>query len=100
MYWRTYIWKQKSSTVCYDYDMYVDGDFRASKTRANTGGDNTASVSNRRAYAYTLDNMLTYTKTFANIHNLTATVVQSIEGSTSETSSVNAKGIPIDTQKW
>lgn len=88
------------SSFSYDYDMYVDGDFRASKTRANTGGDNTASVSNRRAYAYTLDNMLTYTKTFANIHNLTATVVQSIEGSTSETSSVNAKGIPIDTQKW
>ena len=88
------------SSFSYDYDMYVDGDFRASKTRANTGGDNTANVSNRRAYAYTLDNMLTYTKTFANIHNLTATVVQSIEGSTSETSSVNAKGIPIDTQKW
>ena len=87
------------SSFSYDYDMYVDGDFRASKTRANTGGDNTANVSNRRAYAYTLDNMLTYTKTFANIHNLTATVVQSIEGSTSETSSVNAKGIPIDTQK-
>ena len=88
------------SSFSYDYDMYVDGDFRASKTRANTGGDNTASVSNRRAYAYTLDNMLTYTKTFGSIHNLTATVVQSIEGSSAETSYISAKGIPIDVQKW
>ena len=88
------------SSFSYDYDMYVDGDFRASKTRANTGGDNTASVSNRRAYAYTLDNMLTYTKTFGSIHNLTATVVQSIEGSSVETSYISAKGIPIDVQKW
>jgi len=88
------------TSFSYDYDMLIDGNFYASKTRANKGGDNTTGVANERAYSYTLDNVLTYTKTFAKVHNLTVTAVQSIEGSQREKSSIDAKGIPIDSQKW
>ena len=88
------------SSFSLDYDMYTDGDFRASRTSANIGGDNTASLSNRRSYSYTFENMLDYRKEFKGGHTLNATLVQVMEGVKVETSSIDAKGIPIDTQKW
>lgn len=88
------------STVSYDYDLIMDGDYRASMTRSNVGGDNTASVEHRKTYGISFDNVLTYSKEFNKTHALTATLVQSSQETTMEYAYVSAKQIPLNTQLW
>jgi TonB-linked SusC/RagA family outer membrane protein len=66
-------------------------------TNTNTSQVNSnASSSNSEAYTYTLENLLTYDKTFAQKHHLTFTGLYSVQKDHSFGSGFTATGIPAD----
>ncbi len=74
------------------------GRFTGSQTNARRGGAPTGSVDERFSFNYTLENILTYTKTFNSVHNLNLTALQSIQKDRFERTTVNVLGIPAESQ--
>ncbi len=67
---------------------YVNTNTSQASTQANT--------SNNEAYTYTIENLLTYDKTFAEKHHLTFTGLFSTQKDHSQTSAFLGTGIPAD----
>ncbi|GAA4304833.1 TonB-dependent receptor [Compostibacter hankyongensis] len=85
-------------------DIYQDnlGNFRGKETTDLLigGGDATAYQSNEYQYAYTVENLLTYKKIFAQKHNLDVTGLYSIQRQHNEQSRTDVKGISVEDQGY
>lgn len=82
-------WSQDNNNQYTGANTYVNSSIT---TQAAT----TASVSNAEAYTYTLENILTFDKTFAQKHHVTFTGLLSEQKDHYESSGFNATGIPAD----
>jgi TonB-linked SusC/RagA family outer membrane protein len=80
--------------------MMRNGRFTGSQTNARRQGAATASVNEQFTFNYTLENILTYTKTLKEVHNLNFTGLQSIQRDRFEESSINVLGVPAETQQY
>ena len=79
---------------------YVDG-FSVNTINADgTEGKNWARLQNRRDFSWTLDNMITYNRTFAKKHNVGVTLLQTASKWDVETSSMEANNLAKDSYKW
>ena len=83
-----------------DFRFYRRGNFLDSSSISRAGGKNSASRSEERNFAWTLDNMLLYNKTFAEIHNIGVTLLQSASKSNTENSSMSEVGVTIPSFLW
>jgi len=82
-----------------DYSQQKSDNYSGPNTYVNTNttlADATATVSNNESYTYTVENILSYDKTFAEKHRLTFTGLFSTQKDHSQNSSFNAKGFPAD----
>ncbi len=82
-----------------DFTITRAGRFIGSLTNDNKGANATATTNNQFGFNYTLENILTYNKTFGN-HNLGVTALQSIQRDNFETSSISVNGVPVETQSF
>ena len=83
-----------------DFTISRAGRFIGSATNSSKLGSANASTESQFGFNYTLENILTYTKTFNNIHNLTVTGLHSIQRDDFETSSIGVAGVPAETQQF
>ncbi len=80
--------------------VYVDG-FSAHKVNQDgTEGTNFSRLQNRRDFSWTLDNMITYDRTFAEKHKLGVTLLQTASKWNIENSSMQAQGLAKDSYLW
>jgi TonB-linked SusC/RagA family outer membrane protein len=82
-----------------DFRYYRRGNFLDSSSISRAGGNNYASRSDERHFAWTLDNMLLYTKSF-NEHTIGVTLLQSASKSNSENSSMSEQAVTIPSFLW
>lgn len=75
-------------------------DFRGSMTTANKGGLSTATNAGEKSYLFTLENMLTYTKKFNQIHDLGVTALQSIQRFAEDKYTMSVKDLPYEYQHF
>ena len=83
-----------------DFRFYRQGIFIDSSSAIRGGGNNYSTRSDTRNFAWTLDNMLLYNKTFNEIHNIGVTLLQSASKSNTETSSMHGENYPMSTFLW
>lgn len=83
-----------------DVTIRRSGRFIGSQTQGRRGGAATGSVSEDFGLNYTLENILTYTKQFNQVHNLNFTGLQSIQKDRFEQSGISVLGIPAETQSF
>src|SRR3970282_311064 len=80
--------------------VYIDGKSVNKINSDGSAGTNYARLKNRRDFSWTLDNMLTYDRTFASVHNVGATLLQTASSWNIEESSMNANNIPKPSFLW
>ena len=83
-----------------DITVRRSGRFTGAQTNARRGGAPTGSVSEDFGLNYTLENILTYTKQFNQVHNLNFTGLQSIQRDRFEQSGISVLGIPAELQSF
>ncbi|TXE13557.1 SusC/RagA family TonB-linked outer membrane protein [Algoriphagus aquimarinus] len=81
-----------------DITISRNGRFTGSQTNARRGGAATGSVSEEFRFNYTLENIVNYTKTFNEVHNLNITALQSIQEDNLERTGISVLGIPAESQ--
>jgi len=81
-----------------DFNIARSGRFTGSQTNARRGGDATGSVNEGFRFNYTLENILTYNKTFNSDHTINLTALQSVQRDNLEQTNVNVLGIPAPSQ--
>ncbi len=81
-----------------DFTISRNGRFTGSQTNARRGGAATGSVDDRFTFNYTFENIVNYTKTFNEVHNLNITALQSIQQDRFEQTTVSVLGIPAESQ--
>ena len=80
--------------------VYIDG-FSSHKINSNgTEGKNYSRLQNRRDFSWTLDNMLMYDRTFADVHKVGVTLLQTASKWNTETSNMHASVIEKDSYLW
>lgn len=82
-----------------DFSISRAGRFTGAQTNDRKGGDPTASNNSQFGFNYTLENILTYNKTFGN-HNLGITALQSIQRDNFEYTSTSVQGVPAESQQF
>jgi TonB-linked SusC/RagA family outer membrane protein len=80
--------------------VYIDGTSSLKVNSDGSAGINFARLQNRRDFSWTLDNMLTYDRTFANKHKIGATLLQTASSWNIENSSMSANNIPKPSALW
>ena len=83
-----------------DLNVRRSGRFTGSQTNARRGGPPTGSVDDRFNFNYTLENILTYTKTFNQVHNLNVTALQSFQQDRFEQTTISVQDIPAPSQLY
>lgn len=83
-----------------DLSVRRSGRFTGSQTNARRGGPPTGSVFERFEFNYTLENILTYNKTFNSVHNFNVTALQSFQQDRREETNINVQGIPAPSQLY
>ena len=83
-----------------DFTIARWGRFIGAATNARKYGDPQASSRNDVGFNWTLENIVTYNKTFAQKHNLAVTVLQSIQKDNFERYSTDVQGVPAETQQF
>ena len=76
------------------------GRFVGSQTNARRGGDPTGFTQYDFGFNYTLENILTYDKTFRGVHNFNVTALHSIQQDNFERGEMSVTGIPAETQEY
>lgn len=76
------------------------GRFTGSQTNARRGGEPTGFTGYEYQFNYTLENILSYQKTFKNVHNLNVTALHSFQRDDVETGNISVTGIPAETQEY
>lgn len=82
-----------------DVREYRRGQFRGSLTNDNRGGPADAEIEQLSDYGFTLENLLTYSKTFGD-HNLKLTGLQSIQTSQRERHYTAVANLPYESQQF
>ena len=82
-----------------DFRYYRRGNFLDSSSISRAGGKNSASRSDERHFAWTLDNMLLYNRGFGD-HNIGVTLLQSASKINNESSSMSEVGVTIPSFLW
>ena len=82
-----------------DLRYYRRGNFLDSSSISRAGGNNTASRSDARNFAWTLDNMLLYNKSFGE-HTVGLTLLQSASKVNRESSSMSEENVTIPSFLW
>ena len=83
-----------------DFTISRYGRFIGAQTNARKGGDAQASAGNNITFNWTLENVVSYNKTFAGKHNLGVTLLHSIQRDNSETYITNTQGVPAETMQF
>src|SRR5690606_38468703 len=83
-----------------DFNFRRNGRFTGSQTNSRRGADPTGSVNEQSQFNYTIENILTYQKTFGQDHNLKVDVLQSFQKDKWEESSISVLGIPDPSQLY
>ena len=76
------------------------GRFVGSQTNSRRLADPTAFSFNEYSFNWTLENILTYQKTFNQVHNLNFTALQSVQKDDYETNEISVTGVPAETQQF
>lgn len=76
------------------------GEFRGSLTNSNRGGPAAAEIENRTDIGYTLENLVTWNKTFAANHDLRVTLLQSIQSLRTERNGAAVQNLPYESQEF
>lgn len=76
------------------------GLFTDSETNARRGAPPQARKEERKIFGYTLENLLTYNKQFNQTHDLTVTLLQSIQERDEENTWVEVRGLPYSSQAF
>ncbi len=79
-------------------DLFQDnyGNYSGSNTPFRSGGANGADVQNTNSWSYTIENILTYEKTFAEKHKVLFTGLYSVQESEEFRSAATATSLPAD----
>lgn len=80
--------------------VYIDGNSVRKLNSDGSTGTNYARLQNRRDFSWTLDNMISYDRTFAEKHKVGATLLQTASSWNQESSSMSANGIPLPSSLW
>lgn len=83
-----------------DYSIRRDGRFIGAQTNARKFGDPQAASTGQFGFNYTLENILTYAKTFGGVHNVNITALQSIQRDNFEFNNIQVQGVPAETQQF
>ncbi|AFK03264.1 TonB-dependent receptor plug [Emticicia oligotrophica DSM 17448] len=83
-----------------DFTISRWGRFIGAATNARKFGDPQASSRNDFGFNWTLENIVSYNKTFAQKHNFAATLVQSIQRDNFERFTSDVQGVPAETQQF
>jgi TonB-linked SusC/RagA family outer membrane protein len=83
-----------------DISISRGGRFVGSLTNAQKGGFATASDNAQFGFNWTLENIVTYSKTINQVHNFNITALQSIQKDNFEYSSIGVSGVPAETQQF
>ena len=83
-----------------DFTLQRNGRFIGAATNARKGGDPQASTNSSFGFNYTLENILSYDKTFDKVHNLGITALHSIQRDNFESNSISVQGVPAETQQF
>jgi TonB-linked SusC/RagA family outer membrane protein len=81
-----------------DYSVRRNGLFQASLTQARAGGTPLGRNSNNYQFAYTVENILNYSKKFGEIHDLNVTGLFSVQEDRRESYMIRASGMPYEYQ--
>jgi TonB-linked SusC/RagA family outer membrane protein len=76
------------------------GRFVGAFTNAQKGGNATASTDSQFGFNWTLENIVSYSKTFNKVHNFNVTALQSIQRDNYETSGIGVSGVPAESQQF
>ncbi|WP_215223741.1 SusC/RagA family TonB-linked outer membrane protein [Echinicola shivajiensis] len=89
-----------SYRVNFGPDITIDrnGRFTGSMTNSRRGGSPTGSISENFRFNYTLENIVTYTKSLKDMHNFRFTGLQSIQNDNYEETNIGVLGIPAESQ--
>ena len=80
--------------------VYIDG-FSSHKINADgSEGVNYARLNNRRDFSWTLDNMIMFDRTFADLHKVGVTLLQTASKWNTETSGMSGQNIAKDSYLW
>ena len=82
-----------------DYQHFERGVFEGQFTNTRKNGTPYASIEKAEDFGYTLENLLTYNKSFGQ-HDLGATLLQSVAQQTFTTSNTAAANLPYETALW
>lgn len=83
-----------------DFTIQRNGRFVGAATNARKGGDPQASTNSSFGFNYTLENILSYSKTFNKVHNLGITALHSIQKDNFESNSNSVQGVPAESQQF
>ncbi len=76
------------------------GRFTGGQTNARRGGDPTGFTLYEYQFNYTLENILTFQRSFGDKHNLNITALQSLQRDDFEGGTMNVTGIPAESQQF
>ncbi len=76
------------------------GIFEGRFTNPRKNGDPAAQYQNQSNQGYTMENLLTYNKSFGDKHDLGVTLLQSIQENNYENHYTSVTGLPYETQLW
>lgn len=79
---------------------YVDGTSVRKLNADGSAGKNYARLQNRRDFSWTLDNMVNFDRTFANVHKVGVTLLQTASSWNIESSSMSAYNIAKPSYLW
>jgi TonB-dependent starch-binding outer membrane protein SusC len=80
--------------------VYIDGTSALKIKADGSAGTNYARLQNRRDFSWTLDNIITYDRTFASKHNVGFTLLQTASSWNIENSSMSANNIAKSSFLW
>ncbi|SEF62521.1 SusC/RagA family TonB-linked outer membrane protein [Algoriphagus boritolerans] len=83
-----------------DLNIRRSGRFTGSQTNARRGGPPTGSVDDRFQFNYTLENILSYTKTVNQVHTFNLTALQSFQQDRFEQTTISVQDIPAPSQLY
>ena len=83
-----------------DFTIQRNGRFVGAATNARKGGDPQASTNSSFGFNWTLENILSYNKTFNKVHNLGITALHSIQRDNFEGNNISVQGIPAESQSF
>lgn len=83
-----------------DFTIQRNGRFVGAATNARKGGDPQAATTSQYGFNWTLENIISYNKTFKGVHNLGVTALHSIQRDNYEGSTISVQGVPAESQSF